>query len=205
MKLDRFAASIFALVSIPSTFASPELRLIETNPGERRWASPSELQNLSEASHASGKCGGFMDITDYPIDLNAPRTKTLALDGLEPQEQARIIPLLKQVDGIQLISIVTNLSQFKNRLYNTAEGVAAAQYLKAEYEKIAQGRAGIRIELFQHKKFKQPSVIATIEGNGPNRDEIVVIGGHLDSISSGKLAPGADDNASGTATLLWHR
>src|SRR5690606_34543689 len=51
----------------------------------------------------------------------------------------------------------------------------------------------------------QPSVILTIEGaNRP--DEIVVLGGHLDSISNigsndNMDAPGADDNASGIAVL----
>jgi len=143
-----------------------------------------------------------MDITDYPIDPNAPATKNLNVAGLEPKQQTRVVPLLKEVDGGNLIAIVTKLSAFGNRNYNTNEGVNASNYIKAEYEKIAGNRSGIRVELFPHKRFKQPSVIATIQGGGPNQDEIVVIGGHLDSISNGKLAPGADDNASGTATVL---
>ncbi|KAI9145832.1 hypothetical protein BKA69DRAFT_1045827 [Paraphysoderma sedebokerense] len=68
---------------------------------------------------------------------------------------------------------------------------------------------------------KQPSIIARIEGEGKNRDEIVVIGSHLDSIatlpsastptpspnSRPKFAPpdqmpGCDDDGSGVVTLM---
>ena len=61
------------------------------------------------------------------------------------------------------------------------------------------------MELFQHKKWPQPSVVASIAGK---TDEAIVVGGHLDSISwrvaglwTSTDAPGADDNASGIATL----
>lgn len=56
------------------------------------------------------------------------------------------------------------------------------------------------------------NVIAVLEGTGPNADETIVIGAHYDHVGRGgpeSLAPwtkeihnGADDNASGTATLL---
>jgi leucyl aminopeptidase len=66
---------------------------------------------------------------------------------------------------------------------------------------MAQGRSDIKVDFFAHPNFKQPSVIAEIRGNGPEKDEVVVIGGHLDSIAR-DVSPGADDNASGTATVM---
>lgn len=50
--------------------------------------------------------------------------------------------------------------------------------------------------------WSQPSVVATING-AEYPDEIVVLGGHLDSInqSSPDNAPGADDNGSGIAVV----
>src|SRR6202008_3109734 len=53
--------------------------------------------------------------------------------------------------------------------------------------------------------WKQKSVIATITGTD-NPNEVVVIGGHLDSINQSNTgetgrAPGADDDASGVASL----
>ena len=61
------------------------------------------------------------------------------------------------------------------------------------------------MELYEHKDWPQPSVILTIKGE-ESPEEIVVLGGHGDSISGmfrqkTNKAPGADDNASGIAAL----
>jgi len=50
----------------------------------------------------------------------------------------------------------------------------------------------------------QPSLIIRIKGEGENSDERVIIGGHIDSIAGGAQAraPGADDDASGSACVL---
>src|SRR5262245_41354779 len=62
------------------------------------------------------------------------------------------------------------------------------------------------------KKALVKNVVAVLEGEGPLSDETIVLGAHYDHLGyggSGSLAPwtteihnGADDNASGTATLL---
>lgn len=62
------------------------------------------------------------------------------------------------------------------------------------------------------KQAEIKNVIAVLEGEGPRADETIVIGAHYDHLGlggEGSLAPwttaihnGADDNASGTATLL---
>jgi hypothetical protein len=62
------------------------------------------------------------------------------------------------------------------------------------------------------KKAKVKNVVAVLDGEGPLADETIVIGAHYDHLGrggEGSLAPwtteihnGADDNASGTATLL---
>ncbi len=61
---------------------------------------------------------------------------------------------------------------------------------------------------------KTKNVIGVLEGEGPFSDETIVVGGHYDhlgsgGLTSGSLAPfsrnihnGADDNASGTATVM---
>ncbi|MBI3535053.1 MAG: M20/M25/M40 family metallo-hydrolase, partial [Deltaproteobacteria bacterium] len=72
-----------------------------------------------------------------------------------------------------------------------------------------KNNSSITVELFQHA-FKQPSVVAKILGKGPQSDELVILGAHEDSINlwgnlidvEDKRAPGADDDASGVATLL---
>ena len=62
------------------------------------------------------------------------------------------------------------------------------------------------------KKAEVKNVVAVLEGEGPLADETIVVGAHYDHLGmggAGSLAPwttdihnGADDNASGTATLL---
>lgn len=62
------------------------------------------------------------------------------------------------------------------------------------------------------KSTKVKNVVAVLEGEGPLADETIVIGAHYDHLGlggAGSLAPwttdihnGADDNASGTATLI---
>jgi len=64
-------------------------------------------------------------------------------------------------------------------------------------------RTDIEVSLFPHS-WLQPSVIARIQGSGPNEDELVIIGGHEDSVAGGATgrSPGADDDASGSSTVL---
>jgi leucyl aminopeptidase len=95
---------------------------------------------------------------------------------------------------------IVSLSSYPTRHYTSATGVEAANWLKTLWQGYAQGRPEVTVELFAHS-WAQPSVILTIPGATiPN--EVIVIGGHLDSInSSGGNAPGADDDASGIASL----
>jgi leucyl aminopeptidase len=206
LKLSLFPAlALFALSAGAAPLSPKErgLRLIETTPGKAFWATPTEIEKISERAHREGKCGGFFDLTDAPsAAIQAPLAPSLlGLADRDPQEQDTVNPLLEQVDEGNLLSIVTQLSAYPDRGYQTENGVEAAEWIKSEYERIGADRSDIVVELVKHS-FKQPSVVASIVGSGENKDEIVVIGGHIDSISSGSEAPGADDDASGTATVM---
>jgi leucyl aminopeptidase len=207
-KLKTYLLPAFALLALSAGAAplSPKergLRLIESTPGKAFWATPAEMKEISERAHREGKCGGFFDLTDAPsAAVNAPFAPSiLGLGDRNPEQQDQVNPLLDQVDEGNLLSIVTQLSAYPDREYHTENGVEAAEWIKSEYERIGANRSDIVVELVKHS-FKQPSVVASIVGSGPNKDEIVVIGGHIDSISSGEEAPGADDDASGTATVM---
>src|SRR5690606_7452875 len=80
--------------------------------------------------------------------------------------------------------------------------------IRDQFVQLARGRTDVTTELFNHR-FVQPSVVARIQGHGPHADEHIVLGAHEDSInwsgfvpSARDRAPGADDDASGVATLL---
>ncbi len=64
------------------------------------------------------------------------------------------------------------------------------------------GLTEVALDSFSVSGFPQYNVVATIAGTGPSGNDIV-IGAHYDSQSSvPEQAPGADDNASGTAAVL---
>ena len=95
------------------------------------------------------------------------------------------------------------LQDFGTRFYNSDTGQKAALKLQAQWKDYGTGRSDFSVTRFAHTWWKQDSVIASIEGSGLP-DEIVVIGGHLDSINDSgdqSVAPGADDNASGIAAV----
>ena len=83
--------------------------------------------------------------------------------------------------------------------------------LKSQSIQLASWRAVGETNIIRHKA-EVKNVIAVLEGEGPLADETIVIGAHYDHLGfggPGSLAPwtteihnGADDNASGTATLL---
>lgn len=92
-----------------------------------------------------------------------------------------------------------------NRFYTKETGEQASQYLYNRAAKYASPSSNGSVRKFQHK-WRQPSVIARINGT-ESPDELVIIGAHLDSISGTFLsprmkAPGADDDASGSMTLM---
>ena len=95
-----------------------------------------------------------------------------------------------------LLSTITQLSNFQNRRYNSTHGVAASNWLFNHWQSLNPGnRRTIRVRQIPHT-WAQPSVEFEILGTG-NSGETVVIGAHLDSIAGSGIetsrAPGADD------------
>lgn len=204
-------AVVFGLVL--NTFAAlasepQSLRLVEYAPGQIKWATEQELQQMSDHAHHEGRCGGYIDFTDaglpkYSFDF----VSLIDFTKLQPSQSTTVLPYLDLVDSTALFARVIKLSAYQNRYYESDTGVESANWIAEEYKRIAQGRSDISVRLETHR-FKQPSVVVTMQGSGPDKDEIVVLGGHIDSIKQMSLspksakAPGADDNASGTATVM---
>lgn len=112
-------------------------------------------------------------------------------------------PLIAKVEATKMQATIEKLSSFKNRYYKSSTGVDSQKWLKSHWESITASRSDATVEFFKHDRWPQPSLIATIKGK---TDDVIVIGGHADSIAGfwGReraKAPGADDNASGTATV----
>lgn len=167
---------------------------------------------LSMLMHKNfNRCGGFMlhEHEDEAMELLNSQ------DGLQSFAKrnyfsfyninsAEIVkPLIREVKGERIYSDIVTLSSFKNRYYKSKTGVDAAHWIKSHWEKLVEGRSDAKVELFNHSRWDQPSVILTIKGQS---DETIIVGGHLDSIAgmwggANAQAPGADDNASGISTI----
>ncbi len=158
------------------------------------------------------RCGGYIAHRSYEharaaldsdraIDAITQQTLTYSID-----QHDTVQTLLPVLDQANLLQLITHLStQYTNRYHATPDGAKAARWLRGTWKQYSSARNDVRVELWQHNATNQPSVVLTIEGDR-YPDEVVVIGGHLDSTAGGGTgpttsAPGADDDASGVATL----
>lgn len=111
---------------------------------------------------------------------------------------------INAVQESNIANTIVALQNYGTRFHTKASGVQASHDLKNNWQNMVSeaGRTDITVEEFSHNFSNQVSVILTIPG-AVTPDEIIIIGGHLDSgdywIQDN--APGADDNASGIATL----
>ena len=82
-------------------------------------------------------------------------------------------------------------------------------------EPVSQVMTGWKAKLeadFESSGVKTYNIVGVIEGEGPNADETIIIGGHYDHLGDGAYGPraggrreihnGADDNATGTAAVI---
>ncbi|WP_062568085.1 M20/M25/M40 family metallo-hydrolase [Pseudoalteromonas arabiensis] len=171
-----------------------------------------DIAGLSEFMHDNyHRCGGFVaheslaDAELYTQKLNSVShlASTSSFASYTIDNATTVNALLSSINASELTDTVNSMMNFHNRYYSVQSGVDAAQWLKNHWQQIASSRSDISVEYFNHS-FSQSSVVVTIPG-AEKADEIVVIGGHLDSINqsnpSNGRAPGADDNASGIAVL----
>jgi leucyl aminopeptidase len=112
---------------------------------------------------------------------------------------------ISQMQGANIVGTIMSLSNFINRHYKSLHGAAASDWLAFQWKQLAASRTDVTVEQFVHAGWPQKSVVLTIKGRDPEAG-IVVLGGHLDSMTIGDAAenaraPGADDNASGIASL----
>ena len=164
------------------------------------------------------RCGGFFafdSLADAEAfvrnDRSAQAMKTgsfaHALLAAPIDNGATVNPWLGNVDAARIKSTISTLSAYTNRYYASTTGRTSAEWIKSAWDGLASGRSDVSSELSACSNCStQPSVILTIQG-AELPDEIVVLGAHLDSIngsaggSTSQVAPGADDDASGIATL----
>ena len=171
-----------------------------------------QMLKLSGAIHQELKrCGGFMFHTSEAEGKRAlSKQATLVTTAFSRpayviDNQTTVAPVLSQMQSSNIAVTIADLASFVNRYYTTTGGTDASNWLKTKWTGMAAGRSDITVTQFAHTGYNQKSVILTINGTD-NAAEVVVLGAHLDSINmsgTGETtrAPGADDDASGIASM----
>lgn len=149
-----------------------------------------------------------MDITDTR-DLGELRTLYSADEPNYPSKVAfkeTVLPLSKSLSKKNMRKHLETFTSFYTRYYKSTYGAQSSAWLLDLVSKTVEDSGalefGSKVKTFKHP-WGQHSIIATIPGK---TNKTVVIGAHQDSINmflpSLLAAPGADDDGSGTVTIL---
>lgn len=174
--------------------------------------SAGEIEQLSNLIHNKlHRCGGFiqhdsraeaMEALTSQGDIHYAKRAIFADYAIDQQSIAA--PAVAQVQERSLREMIIKLTEFNTRYYKSDTGVKSSEFIRDTWANLARKRNDVKVELYKHPKWPQASIIMTITGS-EKPEEIVIVGGHADSIAGmfggGGRAPGADDNASGIATI----
>eukprot|EP00047_Mylnosiga_fluctuans_P017276 m.60182 g.60182 ORF g.60182 m.60182 type:complete len:380 (+) comp7011_c0_seq3:102-1241(+) len=192
------ARTAILAVLIAAAAAGPAMRLIEFNETSRVWMSAAEVDKLvfSPTWH------NFIDVTDAPAPILNRAIKAEPFPT-QPTQKVLVEQLVANIDTASMLRNLQTISSFFTRYYQSDTGVQAAEWVYSELVAIKGARDDITVTLFRNT-FKQPSVIARIEGAHDGPAGIVILGSHIDSVgaSGTSQAPGADDDGSGTICNL---
>lgn len=212
------------VITSASTFLSSPLRGMQTEPIRDSLGTPLKLVELdarqrelltTHVHEYEARCGGYFAFASREeaeafLARDRSLNAVIAPAGIAYtiDNQTTIAPWLAEVEADNIYATIAHLSDYQNRYYTSSHGRIAAEWIHDTWLALGNGRPDVYAELFTACTTcsTQPSVILTLVGN-ELPDEVVVIGAHLDSILSGaggyveQRAPGADDDASGIATI----
>jgi len=176
--------------------------LIELSPGVHQFVTEEEKWELKRNGI------NFMDISETPNlgtqRLSTQRKKTEFPS--KPTRQDELEPMLKELSKKELQNHLETFTGFYTRYYKSSYGAKSSAWLLTTVDEIVKDsgadKYGAIVQPFKHP-WGQHSVIATIPGKS---NATVVIGAHQDSINlflpDFLAAPGADDDGSGTVTIM---
>lgn len=165
------------------------------------------LDGLAALAHRETGCGALEKLSLVNTQAGS--------DSLTPPIFSEFIPLAPVTVAQGLVSAeriadhIKKLEAQGTRHHSTDTGLATSVLVEDMFKAAAVNLTGFTTEQFSHDEAgssvttAQKSVIGAIAGTTEN-DTIIVIGAHLDSINKSGVtqnAPGADDDASGIATL----
>ncbi|KZT27406.1 Zn-dependent exopeptidase [Neolentinus lepideus HHB14362 ss-1] len=153
----------------------------------------------------------FVDITetqDLGMRNSARLQSTAAATYPEISYRSRVKGVISKLSTDNMLDVLETMTGFYNRYYKSDNGQKASDWLFDKILNIVKesgSSSSLWIQEFKHS-WPQSSIIAHFQPvNRADYNATVIIGAHLDSINQWfplLRAPGADDDASGTVTIL---
>ncbi|EIM91034.1 peptidase [Stereum hirsutum FP-91666 SS1] len=178
-------------------------RLVELEDGSVAWMTELDKIKMKAQGH------WFVDITEtqdlgslshlrktfnFPTKMNASEKVKKVIGTLSTE-----LP----------ISVLEKMTGYFTRYYMSKTGRESQAYLASKIEEVTTSYASPALQsLITQTEFKhiwgQNSIIVRINGSAPTDDGVVVISAHQDSTNKipWLRSPGADDDGSGTVTIL---
>jgi len=181
-----------------------ERRLVQLEGQEPTWVTELDKINLK----AQGI--NFFDITEtQDLGSSAHLRATLKPTYPAPNASDLVQPVLKTLSTDGPLENLQAFTSFRTRYYRSDTGRESQQWLLSKVQETTQKYASkslqksISISEFAHS-WGQNTVILRINGSSATDESVVIIGAHQDSTNMWPFlpAPGADDDGSGSVTIL---
>ncbi|KAK7061596.1 WD-repeats-region domain-containing protein [Favolaschia claudopus] len=166
---------------------------------------------MSELEKIQAKARGikFFDITDTRELGTLSRQQVNAFEFPSPNATEKVKRILKNLSSDGPRKNLEHFSSFRTRHYRSDTGKQSQAWLKKRIAEITSewGSASLQdrisISEFTHS-WGQNSIITRINGSSTTDDGVIIIGAHQDSTNMWPFlpAPGADDDGSGSVTIL---
>jgi leucyl aminopeptidase len=164
-----------------------------------------KLTRIAKLAHArTGLACGLVQLVSGESLLVAD--SYVAPEYIESVKLSDVESLLALPSEDEIKKLVQTLEAMGSRFHNLPSGLLTSDVVKDMMTTAGSKIPGFTVTQFDHSSTHlttQKSVIATIPGEQPDLP-MIIIGAHLDSInqSDENIAPGADDDATGIATLV---
>lgn len=160
------------------------------------------------------RCGRFINVTGKLKKSLQPQQQAAAQllqqQSIKPMSKRKepyeirhpeaVTEAISRVDGDNIWQTLSHLTAYYNRSATKDTGVETAQWLKAQFEKMAveNGRQDTAAYFVDTGFYKQPSLVTVI---GKDIEApAVILGAHMDTLD-GRM-PGAGDDGSGSSSVM---
>ncbi|GAA5835825.1 hypothetical protein JCM3766R1_005859 [Sporobolomyces carnicolor] len=202
---------LIALSSLPTDDLAQLERHILSLPEKRRvqLSHDSDPIEITEGEKALLKFANkkFIDVTgDAATTVAVLGSKRDAFPKKLAYSKKQLSRVFDKISTREMKTFLTSFSGFRTRYYRSQEGKQSQHFLLGQISQIANSKPELKIKIreFPHS-WGQSSILVRFEPTAKNAsDEIVIVGAHQDSTNLLPFlgAPGADDDGSGTTSIL---